>query len=193
MTSAREHRLTIAPASPKRWPDLERLFGPRGACGGCWCMHWRLTAADYEAGKGPLNRRRLKDRVEAGSPPPGLIAYADDEPIGWCALGPRSEFLRFERSRILGPVDDRPVWSIVCFFVAPRHRARGVTRQLLSAAVELAAAHGATVVEGYPVQPQGASIPPVFAFTGLASVFADAGFREVARRSATRPIMRRHL
>lgn len=183
----------IAPATAERLADVERLFGERGACGGCWCMHWRLSAADYEAGKGAENRRKLKERIEAGPAPPGVIAYIGDDPVGWCAVGPRREFVRLERSRVLAPVDDRSVWSIVCFFVAPRYRGQGVTKQLVGAAVELAAAHGATIVEGYPIQPRNGSIPPAFAFTGLASTFEDAGFWKVERRSPTRPIMRLHL
>lgn len=181
----------IRPATPERWPDLEALFGDRGACGGCWCMHWRRQAAAYEAAKGEGNRAALKERIETGSAPPGVLAYVAGEVAGWCSVGPRSEFVRLERSRILAPVDDEPVWSIVCFFVDRRHRGRGLSRRLVEAAVELAAGHGASIVEAYPVEPKQESMPPVFAFTGLASAFLAAGFREVERRSPTRPIMRR--
>lgn len=99
----------IRPATPERWPDLEALFGDRGACGGCWCMHWRLQAAAYEAAKGEGNRAAMKERVETGPVPPGVLAYVAGEVAGWCSVGPRSEFVRLERSRILAPVDDEPV------------------------------------------------------------------------------------
>lgn len=192
MTGADPIRWTLEPAARERWGDLERLFGERGACGGCWCMHWRLTAAEYEAGKGEGNRRRLRERL-GSEPPPGVIAYLAGEAVGWCAVAPRGEYVRMERSRILAPVDDRPVWSIVCFFVARPHRGRGLTGALIRGACELAAAHGASIVEAYPVEPQKDPMPPVFAFTGLASAFRRAAFREVERRSPTRPIMRLEL
>lgn len=181
--------LEILPATADRWPGLVALFGPRGACGGCWCMHWRLGHAEYEAAKGAENRSSLQALVERG-PAPGLLAYRDGRPIGWCAVGPRETFARLARSRVLAPVDDRPVWSVVCFYVDRRRRGEGVSLALLRAAVQHAAARGATIVEGYPVEPRKESIPPLFAFTGLASAFRRAGFREVARRSPTRPIMR---
>lgn len=155
-------------------------------------MHWRLAAAEYEAGKGEENRRRLRERI-GSEPPPGVIAYREEEPVGWCAVAPRDEFVRMERSRILAPVDDRPVWSIVCFFVARPHRKQGLTGALIRGACELAAAHGGSVVEAYPVEPRKNPMPPVFAFTGLASAFLRAGFGEVERRSPTRPIVRLEL
>jgi GNAT superfamily N-acetyltransferase len=192
MSHANDRTLEILPVTAERWSDLAALFGPRGACGGCWCMHWRLTSREYEAGKGAVNRRALQETVAAG-PAPGLLAYDAGQPTGWCAVGPRATFARLVRSRILAPVDDRPVWSVVCFYVDRDHRGRGVTVALLEAATRYAAAQGARIVEGYPVEPRNENVPPVFAFTGLASAFRRAGFREVARRSPTRPIMRREV
>jgi GNAT superfamily N-acetyltransferase len=182
--------LDIQPATPARWPDLEALFGARGACGGCWCMVWRLPRREFEQGKGDENRAALARLVASGAQP-GLLAYLGGQPIGWCAVGPRAWYPALERSRLLKPVDDTPVWSVSCLFVARPYRRRGVTTQLLRAAVAHAAQHGARMVEGYPVEPRSAEMPPVFAWTGVASAFAAAGFVEVARRSETRPIMRR--
>jgi GNAT superfamily N-acetyltransferase len=182
--------LACEPLTPERWPDLEALFGPRGAVGGCWCMHWRLRRAEYDRQKGVGNRAAFKAIVEAG-PAPGLLAYQANRPVGWCAVAPRACYPTLERSRILKPVDDQPVWSVTCFFVTRELRGQGVATELLRAAAEHAAAHGARIVEGYPVEPRGAAgIPPVFAFTGTAATFRAAGFHEVARRSPTRPIMR---
>ncbi len=180
--------LHFRPLTPERWPDLERLFGARG-CAGCWCMWFRLSPSEFERGKGDGNRAALRTLVHAG-PPPGILAYAGDEPVGWCAVAPRSEYPLLARSRILRPVDDAPVWSIVCFFVARGHRRRGVTVALLRAAVEYASARGARVIEGYPVESGERATADTFAYHGLASAFRRAGFAEVARRSPTRPIMR---
>lgn len=182
--------LVILPATPDRWDDLETLFGPRGACAGCWCMYWRQTQREFEEQKGERNRASFKAVVEAG-PPPGLIAYAGDEPIGWCSVAPRSVFSRLARSRILKPVDDQPVWSIVCLFVTREWRRRGVSVALLRGAAEFALASGGLIVEGYPTEPRQERVPDAFAWTGIASAYLAAGFSEVARRSETRPIMRR--
>lgn len=179
----------IHPLTSQRWPDLEALFGPRGAVGGCWCMYWRLQHAEYEQLKGSGNRALLHDL--AGEPlAPGLLAYQQGAAVGWCSLGPRQDYPRLARSRILAPVDEQPVWSVVCFYIHRQQRRQGLSLRLLQAAVEFASAHGAAILEGYPVEPNSDQSPPVFAFTGLASTFRQAGFEEVARRSATRPIMR---
>lgn len=191
MTTTDVPDLTFHPVTPDRWDDLETLFGENGACEGCWCMHWRVPAAEYEAGKGEVNRRALRERVEAGEPP-GLLAYDGDTPVGWCAVGPRDEFVRLEASRILAPVDDVPVWSVPCFYVAPEARGRGVSVALLEAAGDYARERGGGTLEGYPVEPTERQ-SPAFVWTGLASAFEAAGFEEVERRSEKRPIMRREV
>ena len=182
-------KLEIHPVTPARWPDLEALFGARGACGGCWCMFWRLTRAEYEKKKGAGNRRALKKLVESGKVP-GVLAYADGVPVGWCAVAPRAAYSTLERSRVLAPIDDHPVWSVPCFFVARPFRRRGLTVELLRAAVDFARRKGAKIIEGYPVEAREGKMPDVFAYTGLPSAFRKAGFVEVLRRSPTRPVMR---
>jgi len=177
------------PVTAKRWRDLEALFGPRGACGGCWCMWWRLTPAEFNRQKGDGNKRAMKEIVDSGQVP-GILAYAQKEPVGWCSIGPREVFPRLERSRILKRVDQQPVWPVVCFFVAKSFRGRGISGKLLEAAVDYAQKQGARIVEGYPVEPKKDHMPDLFAYHGLASAFRKAGFVEVARRSETRPIMR---
>ncbi|KPL19273.1 MAG: hypothetical protein AMJ92_03765 [candidate division Zixibacteria bacterium SM23_81] len=181
--------LDFHPLTPERWPDLETLFGPRGACGGCWCMWWRLKRSEFEKQKGEGNRKALKKLVDSGEVP-GLLAYADGQPIAWCSVGPRESYPVLERSRILKRVDHKPVWSVVCFVVAKSYRHKGVSMALLEAAVAYAQEQGARIVEGYPVEPKKANMPDVFAYHGLASTFRKVGFTEVARRSETRPIMR---
>ena len=181
--------LSFAPLTAESWSDFEYLFGAAGACGGCWCMLFRLSHQEFERQKGEENRLAMRALAETPHPP-GILAYAGGEPIGWCAVAPREEYPRLGRSRILKPVDAQPVWSIVCFFVARAWRGKGVSVQLLRAAVRHAVAAGATLVEGYPVEPRKDRTPDVFAHTGLASAFRAAGFTEVARRSDTRPVMR---
>jgi len=185
-------RLEIHPLTSDRWEDLVALFGERGACGGCWCMWWRLARSEFEKGKGAGNRRALRKIVAAGDAP-GLIAYRGGTPAGWCSVAPRERYPVLSRSRVLAPVDDRPVWSIVCFFVSKPFRRTGLTAALIEGAVAYAKKKGAAIVEGYPVEPKKGSMPDAFAYTGLASSFRRAGFAEVARRSATRPVMRRYL
>jgi len=168
---------------------LERLFGPRGACAGCWCMWWRLERARWDKQRGEKNRRALQ-KIVATEVPTGVLAYLGQEPVGWCAVAPREHYSRLARSRVLRPVDDQPVWSATCFFVRKEYRRSGLTRQLLQAAVQFAHKHGAKIIEGYPQGTRRGEMPDAFAYTGFASVFQQAGFEEVARRSATRPVMR---
>jgi GNAT superfamily N-acetyltransferase len=183
-TSFTYHALT-----PERWVDFERLFGPRGACAGCWCMFERLTRAEWERQRGEGNKRALRAIVEAGEIP-GLVAYAGEVPAAWCSVGPRETYASLERSRILKRVDDQPVWSIVCFFTARTYRGQGATVGLLRAAVDYAREHGARIVEGYPVDARQQRISDLSAWHGTLAAFQQVGFVEVARRSETRPIMR---
>ncbi len=184
-----EESLEFHALTPERWADFEDLFGERGAAGGCWCMWWRLTKREFDAQKGEGNRRAMKAIVDA-SRVPGILAYHKGQPVGWCSVAPRGEFPRLERSRILEPLDEQPVWSVVCFFVAKPYRRRGVAKRLLQAAVEYVKSRGGRIVEGYAVEPKKGSTPDLFAYHGLAAMFRSVGFKEVGRRSGTRPIMR---
>lgn len=184
----------VVPATPERWADLEALFGERGAVAGCWCMYWRRQKREFSAGKGEGNRRALRALVAGagsdGGDAPGLLAYAGDRAVGWISVAPRTAFPRLERSRILKPVDHRPVWSIVCLFVDKAYRRQGVSTALIRGAVRHVAERGGSIVEAYPVDPHEGDTPDPFAWTGIASAFVQVGFREVERRSATRPILR---
>jgi len=152
-------------------------------------MWWRQTASEFAAGKGDRNREALRTIVASGEPP-GILAYVDDEPVGWCAVAPRERYVRLARSRTLKPIDDQPVWSITCFFVARRHRRQGVTARLLDAAVEFVRNRGGRIVEAYPIAPASGEYPAAYSYTGLLSTFLAAGFEVVARPSASRAIVR---
>ena len=192
VSSPRARRLRFAPLTPERWTDLERLFGANGACGGCWCMWWRLGRAEFKQKKGAPNRRAFQRLVDSGVVP-GILAYAGSDPVGWCAVEPRAAYPRFAVSRNLKPVDDQPVWSVTCFFVARPLRRQGVTVQLLEAAKRHARKHGARILEGYPIEPGGGTVPAAFAWTGFVPAFRAAGFAEALRRSPRQPIVRCEL
>lgn len=155
-------------------------------------MWWRLGAAEFARNRGAANRRSFRKIVTKG-PAPGILAYDGRTPIGWCAVAPREQYPRLEKSRVLRRVDDRPVWSVTCLFIARTHRRRGVSTALLEAAARHVARNGGRIVEGYPFDPRSDSVPAAFVWTGLTPAFTKAGFSEVARRSKSRPIMRRNL
>ncbi|SIO34654.1 Acetyltransferase (GNAT) family protein [Rhodovulum sp. ES.010] len=189
MTETDPLAIEIGPAT---WPTFEAVMGANGGCGGCWCMLWRRTAKEMEASKGDGNRRAMRKIFEDGAVP-GLVAMSGDAPAGWIQIDRRAAFPRLASSRVLKPVDDEDVWSVSCFFIEKRFRRQGLSRRLLRAAVDWAGSQGAPVVEGYPIDTPRAKYPPVYAWTGFAQAFRDAGFVEVARRSETRPIMRKRL
>ena len=174
--------MEILPLSIDRWGDLEQLFGPRGACGVCWCMWWRLTGAEYDKAKGEGNKATFRAIVQSGTCP-GLLAYEGGRAIGWCAVEPREIYAKLGRSRVLKPVDDEPVWSIPCFFVDRAHRGQGVAAALLEGVIDYAQARGARILEGYPVEPRKDTIPDLFAFTGVVDLFN----RLVSRKSRGDP------
>ena len=151
-------------------------------------MWWRIPRSQYEKQKGAKNRQAMKELVDGGDAP-GIIAYQDGQPVAWCSVAPRESFSRLERSRILRPVDEKAVWSVVCFFVAKEHRRNGLSVRLLKAAIDFVRERGGHIVEGYPVEPAEKQAD-AFVWPGLASAFVKAGFKEVERRSETRPIMR---
>ncbi|HEX6423695.1 MAG TPA: GNAT family N-acetyltransferase [Acidimicrobiales bacterium] len=181
--------LVIRPATAERWGDVCALAGERGFTSGCWCMWWRMSADEWRSAPALARRDALSDLVASGSAP-GLLAYRAGEPVGWAAVAPRDAYPRLNRSQKLKPVDDTPVWSITCFTVDRRHRRQRVAEALLDATVDHAAARGATVVEGYPIDTAGGRRPGADLFTGTLVMFRRAGFEEVARRGG-RPIVRK--
>jgi len=175
--------------SPERWADFEKLFGTHGAFGGCWCMWWLIPHSQFNRNKGEGNRLAFKALVETGSKP-GILAYDGCEPVGWCAFGPREGYLALENSRSLKRVDDTPVWSVVCFYIARRHRHQGLTVALLRSVIEEARRQGGKVIEGYPTLPNPNGEVDALIYMGLVSSFLQAGFSEVAQRGEKRVIMR---
>lgn len=181
--------ISFQPLTKSRWKDFEILFGERGACGGCWCMHWRIKKSEFEKTKGEGNRKKMKRLVDKDDVP-GLLMYDDKKVVGWCSVAPRENFLLLENSRVLSRVDEQPVWSLVCFFVEKNYRRKGLSQPFLKYAVDYCRKRGAKIIEAYPLDVKDENYPSVFAFTGFYPSFLKAGFKEVARRSKTRPIMR---
>ena len=183
--------ITVRPVGREDWPVIVRLFGDRGACGGCWCMWWRVPKGGktWESSKGRKNRDSLRKLVQAGRVH-AVLAFAGEEPVGWCSFGPRESFPRLARVRALPTEFGRDTWSIVCFYIPAPWRGSGVATKLLEAATRLAFERGAREIEGYPVAPHRppAKIPAAFAWTGVPPIFERAGYAEIPRRGASRPV-----
>jgi GNAT superfamily N-acetyltransferase len=164
--------------TPELWPDLEALFGDKGACGGCWCMYWRQEkGSDWSEAKGAVNKRRWKALVLGGKAH-GVLAYSDGEAVGWCAFDKRTDLARLDRAPSLRCDDADEVWSLPCFYIKVGHRGRGVATALLAAALEAMKRRGVKIAEGYPTRParDGGKIPAAFAYTGTRPLFIKAGF-----------------
>jgi GNAT superfamily N-acetyltransferase len=184
--------IEIKPLTLRAWKHFEALFGPRGAYGGCWCMWWHLSRSQFSAGQGDSNRCAMRALVASGVVP-GVIGFVDGKPRGWCSIAPREQYATLERSRVLKRLDREPVWSIVCFFIDRKSRGKGLGEKLILGAVEYARSQGAKIVEAYPTVPRKGVLPPVSSFMGIPKMFERAGFKEVARPSASRAIVRRRL
>jgi len=181
------NEIKVVPATAEHWADMEEFFADQA----CWCQYWRMSASEYgRFPKGPawkkqlqLRRERLRHQV-GDSPPPGMLAYLGSQMVGWCGIGPRQNMQRLERSRTIPRIDDRPVWSIVCFFIRPGFRRRGVARSLLQGVVQYAKQSGVAGLEAYPVEHQGKRINANSAYVGTVSMFQVEGFRKLTESAA---------
>jgi GNAT superfamily N-acetyltransferase len=191
--------LDIRPLTPDRLPDLAALFGEGGDPKWCWCSWYRVRSTTFSGSSVEEHRAVLEAAVVADAAEdraPGLLAYRDAVPVGWVSVGPRSDYERLTYSRILAPVDDTPVWSIVCFVVGRKSRRQGVALALLDAAIDYARRHGATTLEAYPIEiPAGGKVDAALVYKGTLTMFERAGFEVVARRVSPgtrqpRPIVR---
>ncbi len=187
-------KVTLRPLTPDRFADLETLFNARGCsvARGCWCMFYRQSGRsecpDAGTSAAQRNRSEFKALVAAGEPT-GLIGYRGSTPVGWESVAPRAQYAKLARSPIMKPVDDTPVWSIVCFVVPQAHRGQGVATALLQGTVAWAKRAGIVLLEAYPVDKAARSDDQDLWF-GKLSMFSKAGFEEVARRKPTRPVVR---
>jgi len=189
--------ISIHPLTPDRWDDLAALFSEGGDPKWCWCQFYRVRGLDWSNSSADGNRERLATLARDG-PPPGLVGYQDGRAVGWVSLAPRPAYDRLTHAKLLAPVDDKPVWSIVCFVVSRSARSRGVAKALLDGAITWAKREGATILEAYPSDVKGRKVPAANLYHGSLSMFEEAGFEVVARRqfnktTSVRPIVRRTL
>jgi GNAT superfamily N-acetyltransferase len=183
--------ITLRPLCRGDWATLERLFGSNGACGGCWCMWWRVPRGGklWAEAKGAKNRAAFRKLVEQGSVQ-GILAFSGQQPVGWCSFGPRHAFPRLERVKAFKRSWAEQTWSINCFYVPRAWRGSGIARRLVEEATKLAFQSGASEVEGYPVMPaeSGAALPAVFAWTGVPALFESNGYRELPQQEGHRRV-----
>ncbi len=172
--------ISIRAVTPHDRATIETLFGARGACAGCWCMHWRLERGGqlWRAMQGEPNRQAFLKQLAAGSVR-AVIALADGEAVGWCSFGPRSDFPKLERSRVFHRARPSPkTWTVICFFIKAGWRGRGIATRLLKAATTEALAAGAGEIEGLPaLHPKGSTLAAAFAWTGVPEMFEACGYR----------------
>jgi len=186
--------LIVQPLTPDRWGDFETLFGPSGACYGCWCTHFRVPTSQRKTMDAAAKKRLIRERIAAG-PPPGLLGYVDGQPVAWVQVCPRTELPQWNSpktvSRPLDPADaeDSSVWAVSCFFMNSKDRGKGHSHRMLSEAVNFARASGARLLEGCPIERTKQS-KSVGLYVGSQRIFEAAGFSEVAKRKDGRPLMR---
>ncbi|MCK9641310.1 MAG: GNAT family N-acetyltransferase [Prolixibacteraceae bacterium] len=167
-----------------------QLFGPRGACGHCWCMYYRLSKQDYIEGKANDGNKEAMNNLVMNNFPTGILGFYDGIPIAWCAFAPREHFIKLERSRVHKRIDDQEVWSVPCFFVAKAFRRQGLTVELLKGVIRYAKGNGIKIIEAYPTIPTKETLPDSFAWIGLYKSFERAGFEIADRSSKNRPMVR---
>lgn len=186
-------QLTIEPLTRENWGKFVQLFGDRGACGNCWCMYYRLSKTMFNEGKVEEgNKRAIKDIVWAGRPA-GLLGMIEGQAVAWCAFAPREDFIKLKSSRVHKPIDDKPVWSIPCFFIEKNFRRLGVSTELLRQVIIYAKNTGIKILEAYPAIPTKEKLPDSFLWIGLYKSFERAGFKIVDNSSKNRPMVRFYI
>ncbi len=179
-----------------RWPDFERLCGANGACGGCWCQHWRVPRGGklWDEMKGEPARKQMK-KLFADNTITGLLAYDGRDAVGWCSYGPRGNFPRLDNTKAYRRNDTAGVWSINCFFIDKNYRGKGLARMILKAALKFLRARNVKIVEAYPVTltKDGKKLPAAFSFTGPLQMFLDEGFEIIQHIAPSRPLVRKRI
>jgi len=187
------NELRFEPLTYGNWGSFEQLFGPRGACGNCWCMFYRLPKTDFQEGKFEDGNKLAMKEIVWNNRPVGILAFYEDQAIGWCAFAPREDFIKLSKSRVHKPIDELKVWSIPCMFIRKDFRKSGVSVALIKGVIDYAGKNGIKVIEAYPTIPTTDRLPDSFAWIGLYKSFERAGFKIADRTSANRPMVRFYI
>ncbi|MBM3435983.1 MAG: GNAT family N-acetyltransferase [Bacteroidetes bacterium] len=189
-TQAVLEQLTIEPLTERNWEKFENLFGVKGACGNCWCMYYRLNRSDFQTGKADDGNKNAMMEIVRKNKPAGILGMYEGQAIAWCAFAPREDFIKLENSRVHKRIDDKPVWSIPCFFIAKNFRRQGVSVAILKRIIRYAKENSIKIIEAYPAIPTKEKLPDSFAWIGLYKSFERAGFEIADRTSQNRPMVR---
>ena len=192
-----ERNIALEPVTSERCADALRVLGAGPDQPHCTCQYWRFSSGDFGR-MSQLERIAALEQQAGLQPAPGMIAYVDGEPAGWCGFGVRQLMGRLVRSRTIPQIDDIPAWSIFCFVVRTGYRRQGLAKMLLDGVVDYGRRLGAPALEAYPIDPQGKRVSTSFAYVGTVSMFEAAGFEKVMEtqsKSAGLPrwLMRLHL
>lgn len=185
--------LTVEPLTKKNWNQFVQLFGAKGACGNCWCMYFRLKKDEFTANKADGGNKQAMHDLVWDAQPTGILGMYEGQAIAWCAFAPREHYLKLANSRVHKPIDDKPVWSITCFFIDKQFRRMGVSVAMLKGIIEYARQNNIAVIEAYPTIPTQPVLPDSFAWIGLYKSFERAGFEVVDRTSKSRPMVRYYV
>ncbi|MES2777372.1 MAG: GNAT family N-acetyltransferase [Bacteroidota bacterium] len=186
-------QLRFEPLQKENWNQFVQLFGDKGACGNCWCMYFRLSKSDFQAGKADEGNKAAMKEIVWANQPTGILGIYEDQAIAWCAFAPREDFMKIENSRVHKRIDQEHVWSIPCFFIHKDFRRNDVSVELLKGVTRYAKENGIKIIEAYPAIPTQEKLPDTFAWIGLFKSFERAGFQIVDRTSKNRPMVRYYI
>jgi GNAT superfamily N-acetyltransferase len=184
-----EIKLEFDQLTSSTWKKFEAVMGEKGGCGNCWCMYFRLPYKTFQENKPDGNKKMMKQLVKKDRPQ-GLMASINKEPVGWIALAPREDYMRLANSRVFKPIDDKPVWSITCFFIKKEFRHKGLSQQLIKGAIDFAKKKKIKTLEAYPAIPYAEKVPHPFLWVGVLSTFIKQGFKIVQQHSKSRAMVR---
>jgi GNAT superfamily N-acetyltransferase len=184
------NQLSFEPLSTQNWDKFVQLFGSRGACSNCWCMSFRRNKEDFMEGKQNDGNKNMMKKLVWENKPTGILGFYQGQAIAWCAFAPREVYVKIENSRVHKRIDDKPVWSIPCFFIDKSYRRKGVSVAMLKAIINYAKQKNISVIEAYPTIPTQDKLPDAFAWIGLYKSFKKAGFEIADHTSKSRPMVR---